>query len=151
MTQKSVIVLTDSNQLEAILQKTKCLELTLPSRLRLIRSALTDNGFCGVRTITSERAFIRDVLQDENFITPELAEKLQDDADAVLEDQNEILKPLTALAAGEYLVISPGASAKYLVCGPKDCWKALVSDNAIYLLATKRYTSVLCTPFASLI
>jgi hypothetical protein len=100
----------------------------LPSRLRLIRSALGDNGFSGVRTVTNMMVFQREMMMDAEH-----------NKDTVMPDKETIDDPkkinefFGGLKEGEYMTVSPKGTLKYLVCNPSHRWALVRGPEAILL------------------
>ena len=106
----------------------------LPTILRLIRTGLADNGFCGVRTLTAKKQFLKDASGD-----PQFAEALADVQ--TFEDGEKSLDVIiAALEEKHYLIVSPGDSAKYIVCHPRHDWIVTTRDGIVYAATAKSDT-----------
>jgi hypothetical protein len=105
----------------------------LSYRLRLVRTSLGDNGFSGVRTLTSNDQFLRD-LQAEAELSKEAANA---EAGCDLPDLEGIggvdMGTFAKLEPGNYMTVSPGSRLKYLVCNPDHQWAAALMDDIVWL------------------
>jgi len=104
----------------------------LPHRLRLIRTALGDNGFRGVRTVTSERAFQADMHhQMKPQGTPDFLPENIEAEGAVPQNPDALFGQIQD---GEFISIEDAAgSTKYLVCHPAHRWALSVRSNTVLL------------------
>lgn len=108
----------------------------LPYRLRLIRTAFGDNGFRGIRSVTSQVQFHKDLeaeaefnKESGDFMPPEKKEGEEKAAGG------EVLQAsFSAIGEGEYMTISPGNSLKYLVCNPSSLWAVGIVEGSILML-----------------
>lgn len=126
---KGIVVIPTVRELAAIINGPVYI---LPSKLRLVRSTLGDNGFSGVRTLTSDKQFLHDATSD-----PAFADKLADVTE--LEQANATVSAVMGeLGSGAFLVISPGSSAKYLVCNPTHNWVVTVRDGIAHLATASK-------------
>ena len=110
-----------------------CPVYLLPYRLRLIRTTRGDNGFAGVRTLTSQIQFMKDLAKEAEMnkeagdsmpAEEETPEKSADGHPGVFGEINE----------GEYMTVAPGNSLKYLVCNPQHRWAVSVNEDSVILL-----------------
>ena len=105
----------------------------LPYRLRMVRATHVDNGFSGVRTVSSQAAFLQD-LQNE-------AQMHKDNPHYLPEDIENGSSPETdhpgaafgAIVEGEYMTVSPGHNLKYIVCNPEHFWVLAIHDGILLL------------------
>lgn len=105
----------------------------LPNRLRVIRTAFGDNGFRGVRTVTSQLAFLKD-LEKEVEQNKETGDFMPDELTA----PNEAAPgaAFNSIKEGEFMTVSPDGSLKYLVCNPKHRWALAISPEGILVLCS---------------
>jgi hypothetical protein len=106
----------------------------LPSPLRLVRTTAGDNGFSGVRVLTAKKVFLKDVSQDEQF-----AEQMQD-VNTVEQAGEQVNNIINELDDGAYLIVSPGMSAKYIVCNPRHNFVVTVIDGITHIATASKET-----------
>jgi hypothetical protein len=123
---KGVLVVTNPSDL--VYEPDSTIYL-LPHRLRLVRTSFGDNGFSGVRTLTSEKQFLHDLqMQAEasKMVDGEIPPELEGIGGM---DMGTFAK----LESGEYMTVSPGEKLKYLVCNPNHYWAALIREGMVLL------------------
>ena len=109
----------------------------LPYRLRLIRTTRGDNGFSGVRTLTSQVQFMKD-LAKEAEMNKEAGDSMPAEEEEVGENEAKSADGhpgvFGEINEGEYMTVSPGQSLKYLVCNPQHRWALQINTDGIALL-----------------
>jgi len=115
----------------------------VPNKLRLIRTTLGDNGFRGIRTVTSNVQFLKD-LQKEADLNKETGDYLPADITQGSPASPNTDAPGAAFASieeGEFMTVSPGHSLKYLVCNPNHRWALTVRNGVIHLYPCAKATA----------
>jgi len=132
-TLSGVVVVSDLSQLA------QCPTVfLLPSKLRLIRTALGDNGFRGVRTVTSMAQFAKDLQKEKEGVKQGVDYMPDFDGEGNLTDvdpgsEDSINTVFNSIEEGEWVGVRPGDSIKYLVCNPQHRWALALSDGVALL------------------